>query len=228
MKKSLVRIFLAVCLIFGVGFYFPAIEMHSVAEAARSSVRMRSVMPMPRMSVPKPAPAPKAARPNQQYKASQKASEIPSQAPQSNLRGNTATQNPAMRQQPTSFWGSALRNFGLLAGGMALGHLLSRAFGFGGLDFMGDIFGLILNALVIFALFRVILWAISAFLNGNKKNDEDENIYASSWREQQQTFSQPSQRFEDIKPMNDHDEIISGKGGTDYQPKRTADWYRSH
>lgn len=86
---------------------------------------------------------------------------------------NTTT-NTANNQQSGSRWGSALRNIGLFAGGMFLGSMLSNMFGLGG--FMGDIFGLIANVVLIGIVVMVIM-AIYRKLFG-KKNET--NAYASS------------------------------------------------
>lgn len=86
----------------------------------------------------------------------------------------TKTNNASTTQQSGSRWGSALRNIGLFAGGMFLGSMLSNMFGLGG--FMGDIFGLIANVVLIGIVVMVIMALYRRFFG--KKNEG--NVYASS------------------------------------------------
>lgn len=91
-----------------------------------------------------------------------------------NTNTATKTNNVSTTQQSGSRWGSALRNIGLFAGGMFLGSMLSNMFGLGG--FMGDIFGLIANV-VLLAIVVMVLMALYRRFFG-KKNEG--NVYASS------------------------------------------------
>lgn len=196
-----------------------ALPSASTAEAAVGGMRAPRVT-TPRMSTPRPQ-APRAntpsqsARPNQQYRPSQKASDIPSTAPRS--------ASPSARASADSVpyrgtrWGNIMRNIGLLAGGMMLGNLLGNLFGFGMGSFMGDMFGLLINGLLIYFGIRLLLRLVSS-LRG--KSTAQSNPYRSE--AQETPFPIP-----DIRPPQKTQGFVARGNGTDYDPKRMADWYRS-
>ena len=175
----------------------------------------------PRMNTPRPQ-APRMntpqqnARPNQQYRPSQKASDIPSAAPRAaSPSGRTGVDSVPYRG---TRWGNMMRNMGLLAGGMMLGGLLGNLLGFGAGSFMGDFFGLLINGVLIYLAFRFL----SRFFGGIRgKTASRVNAYRQE--PQQAPFPIP-----DIRPPKAARSFPAGESnGTDYEPKRTADWYRS-
>ena len=189
------------------------------AEAAVGGMRAPR-MTAPRMNTPRPQ-APRAntpsqgARPNQQYRPSQKASDIPSAAPRAASPSPRSNANSVPYQGTR--WGNVMRNIGLLAGGMMLGGLLGHLFGFGAGSFMGDLFGLLINGLLVYFAAR-LLWRLFGSLRG--KTAAQSNPYR---REAQE----PSFPIPDIRPPQNAQGVVAHGNGTDYEPKHTADWYRS-
>lgn len=190
------------------------------AEAAIGGMRAPR-MTTPRINTPRPQ-TPRAnsplqnARPNQQYHPSQKAGDIPSAAP----RAASPSPRAGMNSVPYhgTRWGNMLRGMGLFAGGMMLGGLLGNLFGFGAGSFMGDFFGLLINGLLIYFVFHFLSRLWSSFRGSAARR---ENPY----RAEPQEAPFP---IRDIRPPQSARAYVSnGTGGTDYEPKRTADWYRS-
>ena len=196
-----------------------AAGLTETAEAAVGGMRTPR-MTTPRMNTPRPQ-APRAntpsqsARPNQQYRPSQKAGDIPSAAPR------TTSPSPHAQSDSVPYrgtrWGNMMRNFGLLAGGMMLGGLLGNLLGFGAGSFMGDLFGLLINGLLIYFGIRFLLHIFGVFRG---KSATAGNPYRQEPREA--PFPIP-----DIRPPQKAQSVVAKSGGTDYEPKRTADWYRS-
>lgn len=202
----------------------------SSAEAARGGARISSPRisaPAPRTSRPSGSPSSSSsstARPNQQYRPSQKASDIPSTAPSARTGSSAARSGASAQTSSGTRWGGMLRSIGLFAGGMMLGGLLSSMFGFGGMGFMADFMGLIMNAVLIFAVIKLVMWGVSKFL-GRKRDDDPYRAQKYDARRATIDVDADYEPIEDIKPPKS---AMRGKGGTDYEPKRTADWYRSH
>lgn len=207
----------------------------SSAEAARGGARISSPRisaPAPRTSTPHSSSSSSSsgstARPNQQYRPSQKASDIPSTAPSARTGSSAARSGASAATNSGTRWGGMLRSIGLFAGGMMLGGLLSSMFGFGGMGFMADFMGLIMNAVIIFAVIKLIMWGVSKFL-GRRRDDDPyrSQRYNGKYDARRATIDVDAdyEPIEDIKPPKS---AMRGKGGTDYEPKRTADWYRSH
>ena len=143
--------------------------------------------------------------------------------------GSSAARSGASAQASSGTrWGGMLRSIGLFAGGMMLGGLLSSMFGFGGMGFMADFMGLIMNAVIIFAVIKLIMWGVSKFL-GRRRDDDPYRAheYSGKYDARRATIDVDAdyEPIEDIKPPKS---AMRGNGGTDYEPKRTADWYRSH
>lgn len=186
------------------------------ADAAKGGARISAPRPRP-AAAPRPAPVQpgdnKAARPNQEYKPSKPASQAAPTAPK-------ATPAPAAAPAANAGtpWGGMMRNIGLLAGGMMLGSLLGQLFGFGGSGFLADLLGLLMNGLLIYAGIRLVLWLIARF----RGRSAAKNPYAAVQRAPE---PEPERAFEgplaDIAPPSG-----SGRHGVDYDPRRTADWYR--
>ena len=105
---------------------------------------------------------------------------------------------------------------------------MSSLFGFGGSGFLADLLGLLTNVLLIYAGIRLLLWLIAKF----RGRDADRSPYQSASRASYGTAaslaSQDAGTY-DAAPIPDiHPPRTNGKGGTNYDPRRTADWYRQH
>ena len=179
-------------------------------------------MTAPRITTPRPqaprvnTPSPSQnTRPNQQYRPSQKASDIPSASSRAASPSPGASANSVPYQGTR--WGNMMRNFGLFAGGMMLGGLLGHLFGFGMGSFMGDLFGLLINGLLIYFVIRLVMRLFSSFRG---KSAAQDNPYRQETKEA--SFPIP-----DIRPPQKAQGFVARANGTDYEPKRTADWYRS-
>lgn len=198
-------------------------DMASVAYAAKGGAKLGGGA----KSAPK-AESPKAAEPaagtsksvsgnGESYKPSKDAKSLEKNAPASNAaaaKSNTA----ANTAQSGSRWGNVMRNIGLLAGGMMLGHLLSSMFGMGG-GMLGDILGLVFNVLMVVVAFMVLRWLWQRF-RGRK--NEEQNVYRSNLRDS--NMGQPEMK--NITPQAR--QITDIKGPEDgYDAKRTADTYRN-
>jgi predicted lipid-binding transport protein (Tim44 family) len=177
-------------------------------------------MTAPRMNAPR-APIPRAntpasnTRPNQQYHPSQRAGDIPS-SPRAAAPSDRANMNSVPYRGTR--WGNMMRNMGLLAGGMMLGGLLGNLFGFGAGSFMSDFFGLLINGFLIFAAFRFLSRLFGGARGGSTTRT---NPYRQDPREE----NAAPFPIRDIRPpQRAH---AAAANGTDYEPKRTADWYRS-
>ncbi len=176
----------------------------------------------PKASAPKtpakPAPSAgstqKADKPNNQdYQPSKSAKDLQKDAPgaKSQAAGTTANANTGSR------FGNALRNIGLLAGGMMLGGMLASLFGMGG-GFLSDIMGILMNVLLFGAAFMVIRWLWNKFRN---RGNSQENVYRQSYAANRQPEPM-SQSRQPVPPVMD----IRPPAG-DYDPKTTADRYRN-
>ena len=199
---------------------FAAAGITESAEAAVGGMRAPR-MTTPRMNTPKPQ-TPRMntpqqnARPNQQYRPSQRASDIPSAAPRAASPSGRADMNSVPYRGTR--WGNMMRNMGICAGGMMLGGLLGNLFGFGAGSFMGDLFGLLINGLLIYFVISFLARLWRSMRGG------------SAW--QGNPYRQEVQRapfpIPDIRPPKAARSFPSRENeGTDYEPKRTADWYRS-
>lgn len=153
----------------------------SQAEAARGGARIS-----PRTS-PNTAPAAPAAQSGSQGKAvsgngegyapSKNANQLDKNAPAANAKANTpGAANAANAARGGTGWGNALRNIGLLAGGMMLGGLLASMFGMGG-GFLADILGVLANVAMVVVAFIAIRWLWNRF-----RGRKEENVYQSAAR----------------------------------------------
>lgn len=202
-----------------------ALGAPDTAEAAKAGMRAPRVTapaPRPKPAAPKPAAPQQNARPNQQYTPSQKASEAPGTAPKANAGANTANA-PAAAQQDAR-WGGAMRSIGLLAGGMMLGNLLGHLFGFGAGSFMADVLGLLANVAIFVAVFLLarMLWAK---FRASSSGAEENPYQRGGETPRAQTAAKPDFPIRDIRPPEG--QRLGAQLGTDYDPKRTADAYRS-
>ena len=178
---------------------FSAAALPECAEAAIGGMRTPRVT-TPRMNTPRPqtprtnTPSPaQGARPNQQYRPSQRASDIPAGSPSAAPR----TGNMASVPVNGTRWGNAMRNMGLLAGGMML------------------------NVFLIVFVLRLLARFWYSFRGGARKKDA---VCRQAARETERTAPFP---IPDIRPPQGKRAFPArGNGGTDYEPERTAEWYR--
>lgn len=91
---------------------------------------------------------------------------------QSKTNTQQQTKPTSSQTQGSTFWGSAMRNVGLFAGGMFLGSMLGNMFGWGGTGFMSDILGMMFNILILFLIVSLGL-RIFRKVRGNSAKDED-------------------------------------------------------
>ena len=139
------------------------------------------------------------------YTPSKNAKDLQNNAPAAKSNANTK----AAASSGTGF-GNALRSIGLFAGGMMLGGLIGSLFGGFGGGFLSDVLGLLFNIAIFYALYRGgrYLW----------------NKYHAS--------NQPTNKVQDYQPIDiTPPQAINYPNqsslGTDYDSKRTADYYRS-
>lgn len=152
------------------------------------------------------------ARPNQEYKPSKPGTAANPSRP--------TTPSAAPATSSGTRWGGIMRNIGLLAGGMVLGSLLGHLFGFGASGFMADVLGLLVNGILIYVGIRLVFWLIARF----RGNGTERSPYQSAERSPYAGVSRREEPpIQDISPRQESD-----KGGTDYEPRRTAEWYRRH
>ena len=118
-------------------------------------------------------------------------------AQQANARTNTQT-----RTNQSSGWGSAIRNIGLLAGGMFLGSMLSSLFGWGNMGFMADILGVMFNIVLLLVIVSLISHLWRKFRG--KKNSSDDDAYRRGYEAamREERFRHKGMTI-DVKPIDD-------------------------
>ena len=116
---------------------------------------------------------------------------------QANARANA--QN---RTNQSSGWGSAMRNIGLLAGGMFLGSMLSSLFGWGNMGFMADILGVMFNIILLLVIVSLISHLWRKFRG--KKNTSDDDAYRRGYEAamREERFRHKGMTI-DVKPIDD-------------------------
>lgn len=142
-----------------------------------------------RMAAPKTAPpaaAPKST-PNGSGTGTQRTAN-PNQTQQARPNTNTTAQNAARTNQSSSRWGSAMRNIGLLAGGMFLGSMLSSLFGWGNMGFMADILGVLFNIILLLVIISILssLWRKFRGRKGGREDDAYRRGYEAAMRNKRQ------------------------------------------
>lgn len=190
-----------------------AVELSSPAYAAKGGARF---------SAPKsaPKPAPKAAAPsgntqkadkpnNKEYQPSKDAKDLQKDAPAAKSNAAAGTTANAANANTGSRFGNALRNIGLLAGGMMLGGLLASLFGMEG--FMSDLMGILMNVVLFGAAFMAIRWLWGKFRG---RGQSQENVYRQDFAARQPERKAPP--IVDIQPPT-----------MDYDPRTTANKYRN-
>ena len=119
---------------------------------------------------------------------------------QANARANAQT-----RTNQSSGWGSAMRNIGLLAGGMFLGSMLSSLFGWGNMGFMADILGVMFNIILLLVIVSLISHLWRKFRG--KKNTSDDDAYRRGYEAamREERFRHKGMTI-DVKPIDDDKE----------------------
>lgn len=119
-------------------------------------------------------------------------------AQQANARTNTQT-----RTNQSSGWGSAMRNIGLLAGGMFLGSMLSSLFGWGNMGFMADILGVMFNIILLLVIVSLISHLWRKF-RGKKNSSDDDDAYRRGYEAamREERFRHKGMTI-DVKPIDD-------------------------
>lgn len=119
---------------------------------------------------------------------------------QANARANA--QN---RTNQSSGWGSAMRNIGLLAGGMFLGSMLSSLFGWGNMGFMADILGVMFNIILLLVIVSLISHLWRKFRG--KKNNADDDAYRRGYEAamREERFRHKGMTI-DVKPIDEDKE----------------------
>lgn len=175
-----------------------------------------------------PKAAPKAAAPSTNsnsksvsgnggsYQPSKDAKSLDKNAPGTNA--SAAKAGAANTAQSGSRWGSALRNIGLLAGGMMLGSMLASMFGMGGI--LGDIMGVLANVVLLFVAIMAIKWIWNKIRGGRR----EENVYQSAARRPSEPINITPQN---AAPKMNIQDIAGPASGTDYNAKSMADRYRN-
>lgn len=181
--------------------------MSSMAFAAKGGAKISAPKAAPSVSSPQKAPETAAPSTTKDYKPSQDAKSLSKDAPAA--KANTA----AAAAKSSSPWGGMMRNIGLLAGGMLLGSMLGSMFGMGS-GLFADILGLLMNVVLIGAVFMIgrMLWNK---YKGRSKRDE-ENPYRRTPAEPMQA----SRREEII-------DVTPPTKSTDYDSRTKANEYRN-
>ena len=165
----------------------------SQAEAAKGGARIapRSAPAAPKSSPSSSSSGGKAVSGNGSgYAPSKSANQLDKNAPAANATKSTPASGAANTAKSSTGWGSALRNVGLLAGGMLLGSMLSSMLGMGGA--FGDIMGVLMNIVLAAAVFIAIRWAWNRF-----RSRKEDNVYQSS---ASRSNAAPQPPITDIRP----------------------------
>lgn len=186
-------------------------------DAARGGAKLGGA---PKISTP----APKATTPstsqkktgpnNKEYAPSKNANEYNKTAPQSGTGQAATAPNTGTR------WGNVMRGIGFFAGGMLLGHLLSNMLGMGG-GFLADVFGLLFNIILVYAVFKLILYVIRRFRNRGKGTG-----YSSPYTDYN-TIDNDYKASHNSRGFKIQDIGQPSNNGADYDAKTTANKYRN-
>ena len=124
------------------------------------------------------------------------------QQPRQNAQQANARTNAQTRTNQSSGWGSAMRNIGLLAGGMFLGSMLSSLFGWGNMGFMADILGVMFNIILLLVIVSLISHLWRKFRG--KKNTSDDDAYRRGYEAamREERFRHKGMTI-DVKPIDD-------------------------
>lgn len=181
-------------------FVTPVDAAKGGAGAARLTAPRSSSMPAVPTQTPKAAPNTKNTTTNTQTK----------QDTTTKNQTNTAQANTAPNAASGSMFGGVMRNIGLFAGGMFLGSMLSSVFGMGNMGFMADIFGMIMNVILLLVVINVIKWLWQRFRNRRNSQGDDayRRGYEAAMREQERRRSPYTI---DVKPVDDEKDLFRKK-----------------
>lgn len=199
------------CALFTAFVLVGTVETAVTGPAVTYAAKGGSFRSTPRVSRPA---APKPAAPKTNNHASAKPS-----------TGTTRPSTTAPRTNRPSGLGNVLRGIGIFAGGMMLGNLLSGMLGMNTMGGMSTIFGILFNILLYGAIIKIVMWAISRFFGRRADGDPYHNnrmSYANMNDTNEQMSDRGDDEVPDIRPPR------RDTGGANYDPKRTADWYRRH
>lgn len=209
-----------------------------VADAARGGARIS----VPKVSAPKVS-APKAStpsssstsRPNQEYAPSQKASSYKDTAPSTKSNTGTAAATTGAAQS-SSGWGSGMRTFGMLAGGMFLGSMLGSMLGFGG-TFFSEILGMFFNIILLYAAIKIIMYLLRRVLGGRSNSNANYRTGGTFGGRSRARYDDPDtidvEPIEDIRTDGSDRVNVKPLGGNartsdgEYDAHSTADRYRN-
>lgn len=226
MKKTAVALMLGTFAITTAVPVLYELPVSSVAMAAKGGARISAPKAAPKAAPKTTAPATEKA-PSNGYAPSKDAKSLPNNAPAANSKANAA----AAATKSSTPWGGMMRNIGLLAGGMFLGSMLSSLFGMGGTGMMSEVFGLLMNIVLFGAVFMVLRMLWNKFRSSRREeNNPYQNSYqAQAGRNRPIDITPPKQRPMDIAPQQaEQPRMMDINPANDgYDPKRTADQYRS-
>ena len=151
-----------------------------------------------------------------EYAPSKSAKDLPNNSPAAKA-GNAAANTSS------SGFGNVMRNIGLFAGGMMLGSLIGSLFGGFGGGFLGDVLGFLFNVAMIYAAYKGISYLWNRFRSNRNqvKNNVQDYQPIDITPPQAQNYSNSNHYPSNINSPN---QLTIGM---DYDPKRTADYYRS-
>lgn len=201
MKRTVLTI---VCLLGLLVGSVAAVSEAPVYAAKGGAARLTAPRSMP--AAPAATPSAPKATPNTQ-KATTGTTQSNTAQQKTATQQNTKTQTTTPPQQNSSFFGSAMRNIGLFAGGMFLGSMLSSMFGFGNMGFMSELFGMLFNVIAIVVVIKLIVWAWRTFRgrrnNGTAASDDAyRRGYEAAMRAQK---SKDAPYTIDVTPLNKDD-----------------------
>lgn len=181
-----------------------AVVTPDVYAAKGGAAKLTAPRSMP--AAPAAAPSTSKAVPN-----TQKTTTGTNQSNAAQQQKTTTQQNAQAKQQPqqqnSSFFGSAMRNIGLFAGGMFLGSMLSSMFGFGNMGFMSELFGMLFNIIAIFVVIKLIMWAWQAFRGRRKTSTaESDDAYRRGYEAAMRAQKQKDAPYTiDVTPLQKDD-----------------------
>ncbi len=191
--------------------------MAGTADAARGGAKLGGARPKVTTPAPKttsPSADKKVSPNNKDYSPSKTANEYSKTPPGVNPK------SPGMPNTGTR-WGNVMRGIGFFAGGMLLGSLLSNLLGFGG-GFLGDVLGLLFNIILIYALFKFIMYVFRRFKNRGSSAERD-NPYNDRNRIENSYNAVQHDKVVDLNKHNDGQSFT----GDNYDAKSMADKYRN-
>lgn len=150
------------------------------AGAARMTAP-RSAMPAATKTAPNTTTKSNAASSSQQTTQSKQ-----NTANDTKAQTSTAAQTRQNTASSGSFFGGAMRNIGLLAGGMFLGSMLSSLFGMGNMGFMAELLGMFFNIILLLLVINVVKWLWQKLRRRSGTGDDAyRRGYEAAMREQQ-------------------------------------------